>query len=456
MLLSKQKKEINMDLKTLGFLDINHAKLETTNTPYKIYAELLDDTAQEQFYDVLKQPYVTYGALMPDAHAGYTMPIGGVCATKDVIVPQFVGFDIGCGMCAYKTEYTKEQVQANAQSIYNLIVERIPLGFNKHKNHQPMKIDLPITPFAEHILETSGRMQLGTLGGGNHFIEVGYGSDEKAWIVIHSGSRGFGHKIASHYMLQAYLEKNPQEGKLEKIIEDFKERNKKFKEHNPEGFEKSLQKFTLKQTAEHNKKTKLDHLPGIWGLDVESELGKAYIKDQNFALAFALENRKKMIAVIHAIMNETMGGSYEFEHENEEKFINRNHNHAEYDETRKEWIHRKGATHAKKGMSGVIPGNMRDGSFVVMGKGEEASLSSSSHGAGRVMSRTKAKNSVSMKAFEEAMQGITGTVDENTLDESPFAYKDIFEVMELQNELVDVIEHIKVLINVKDNSKTRY
>jgi tRNA-splicing ligase RtcB (3'-phosphate/5'-hydroxy nucleic acid ligase) len=163
-----------------------------------------------------------------------------------------------------------------------------------------------------------------------------------------------------------------------------------------------------------------------------------------------------MIAVIHAIMNETMGGSYEFEHENEEKFINRNHNHAEYDETRKEWIHRKGATHAKKGMSGVIPGNMRDGSFVVMGKGEEASLSSSSHGAGRVMSRTKAKNSVSMKAFEEAMQGITGTVDENTLDESPFAYKDIFEVMELQSELVDVIEHIKVLINVKDNSKTRY
>lgn len=445
-----------MNLKELGFLDINHDKFKTANTPYKIYAELLDDTAQEQFYDVLSEPYVTYAALMPDAHAGYTMPIGGVCSTKDVIVPQFVGFDIGCGMCAYKTEYDKSEVEANAQTIYNQIIERIPLGFSKHKNHQPMKIDLEMTPFAEHILNTSGRMQLGTLGGGNHFIEVGYGSDDKAWIVIHSGSRGFGHKIASHYMLQAYLEKNPQEGKLEKIIEDFKERNKNYKEHNPDGYEKSLKKFIIKQTAEHNKKVKLDNLPGIWGLDVKSKLGQEYIKDQNFALAFALENRKKMIEVIHNIMNETIGGKFEFEHYNEEKFINRNHNHAEYDEERKEWIHRKGATHAKEGMSGVIPGNMRDGSFVVKGKGHEDSLSSSSHGAGRVMSRKKAKTNISIKAFEESMRGITGTVDENTLDESPFAYKDIFEVMKLQDELVEVVEHIKVLINIKDNSKMRF
>jgi tRNA-splicing ligase RtcB len=445
-----------MNLRELGFLEINHDNFKVANTPYKIYAELLDELAQKQFYDVLSQPYVTYAALMPDAHAGYTMPIGGVCSTKDVIVPQFVGFDIGCGMCAYKTEYSKSEVEANTQTIYNQIIERIPLGFSKHKNHQAMKIDLPMTPFAEYILNTSGRKQLGTLGGGNHFIEVGYGSDNKAWIVIHSGSRGFGHKIASHYMLQAYLEKNPQEGKIEKILEDFKERNKKFKEHNPEGYEKSLKKFIIKQTAEHNKKVKLDNLPGIWGLDVESKLGQEYIKDQNFALAFALENRKKMIEVIHNIMNETIGGNFEFEYYNEEKFINRNHNHAEYDEKRKEWIHRKGATHAKEGMSGVIPGNMRDGSFVVKGKGHKDSLSSSSHGAGRVMSRKKAKTNISIKAFEESMRGIAGTVDENTLDESPFAYKDIFEVMKLQDELVDVVEHIKVLINVKDNSKMRF
>jgi len=330
------------------------------------------------------------------------------------------------------------------------------LGFKTHKNHQPLKIDLPKTDFADHVLQTTGLKQVGTLGGGNHFIEVGYGADEKAWIVIHSGSRGFGHKIASHYMLQAYLLKNPSEEKLEKVLEDFKARNEIFKERNPEGFEKALKKYTLKQTLEINKKAKLDNIKEILPLDVNTQLGLDYIKDQNFALQFALENRKRMIATIHDIMNEVIGGAFAFQDEDEVRFINRNHNHADYDETRDEWIHRKGATHAEVGMRGVIPGNMRDGSFVVIGKGNADSLASSSHGAGRVMSRRQAKLNVNMEDFEASMVGITGTVDENTLDESPFAYKDIFEVMRLQDELVEVEEHIKVLINVKDNSKSYY
>ncbi len=445
-----------MDLQELGFKEINHDKFLKTKTPYTIYAELLDETAQSQFEDVLAMPFVTYGALMPDAHAGYSMPIGGVCSTRDVIVPQFVGFDIGCGMCAYRTDYTKEQVEAHADIIYNHIVQKIPLGFKKHKNHQPLKIDMPITPFAEHILNTSGLKQVGTLGGGNHFIEIGYGSDDMVWIVIHSGSRGFGHKIASHYMLQAYLDKNPTEGKLEKILDDFAQRNRGFKEHNPDGFAKSFEKFKHKQMLEINKKTKIDNIKGIWGLGVDSKLGKEYIIDQNFALSYALENRKRMIENICGIMNEVMGGEYSFEYTDEKRFINRNHNHAEYDEDRGEWIHRKGATHAKEGMRGVIPANMRDGSFIVIGKGCESSLSSSSHGAGRVMSRKKAKSMISLEEFEASMKGITGTVDENTLDESPFAYKDIFDVMRLQEELVEVEEHIKVLINVKDSSKSYF
>ena len=445
-----------MDLKEFGFRDINHELLEKTNTPYKIYAELLDEGAEQQFADVLNEPYVTYGALMPDAHKGYTMPIGGVCSTKDMVVPQFVGFDIGCGMCAYKTDYTKEQIEANAALIYEKIVEKIPLGFKTHKNHQPLKIDLPKTDFANHVLQSTGLKQVGTLGGGNHFIEVGYGADEKAWIVIHSGSRGFGHKIASYYMQEAYNLKNPSEGKLEALVEEFKERNLRFKEVNPDRFEKALKKFTETQKVNILKKSKLDNIKEILPLDTSSELGQDYIKDQNFALAFALENRKRMISDIHDVMNEIMGGDFEFKHEDEVRFINRNHNHAEYDETREEWIHRKGATHAEVGMRGVIPGNMRDGSFVVIGKGNSDSLASSSHGAGRVMSRVKAKKNVSMEAFEASMKGITGTVDENTLDESPFAYKDIFEVMRLQDDLVEVEEHIKVLINVKDNVKSRY
>jgi len=445
-----------MNLQAFGFTDINHTLLAKTKTPYRIYAECLEEEAQQQFFDVLNEPYVTYGALMPDAHTGYTMPIGGVCSAKEMVVPQFVGFDIGCGMCAYKTDYTKEQIEAKAEIIYNHIVERIPLGFKTHKTHQPLKIDIPKTKFADHVLQTTGLKQVGTLGGGNHFIEIGYGTDEKAWIVIHSGSRGLGHKIASYYMLQAYHLKNPLEGKLEAIVEDFKQRNANFQENNPEGFEKALAKFTSKQQLALNKRAKLDNIKEILPLDVNSELGKAYITDQNFALAYALENRKRMIETIHTIMNEVIGGEFVFQYEDEVRFINRNHNHAEYDETRGEWIHRKGATHAEKGMRGVIPGNMRDGSFVVIGKGNADSLASSSHGAGRVMSRKKAKKNISFEEFEASMEGITGTVDENTLDESPFAYKDIFEVMKLQEDLVEIEEYIKVIINVKDNSKSKY
>lgn len=445
-----------MDLKELGFLDIDHSLLQKTKTPYKIYAELLDETAQKQFADVLAQPYVTYGALMPDAHGGYSMPIGGVCATKNVIVPQFVGFDIGCEMCAYQTHYSKNDIEAHSQTIYDEIGKRIPLGFKKHRNQQLLNLNLPLTDLAKHFLDTLGLYQVGTLGGGNHFIEIGYDSSEKAWIVIHSGSRGFGHKIASHYMLQAYQSQNEYEDKLTQLLEDFAKRNEGFIQHNPQGYEKALAKYRLKQIDLLNKKSNLDNLQGIWGLDVDSKLGQEYIMDQNYALEFALENRKKMIASINQILNETLGGDFEFEWENEERFINKNHNHAEFDKNRGEWIHRKGATHASKGMREVIPGNMRDGSFVVVGKGNEDSLSSSSHGAGRVMSRKRAQKSVTLQEFEASMQGIKGTIDEHTLDESPFAYKNIFEVMELQKDLVDVVEHIKVLINVKDNTPSYY
>ena len=445
-----------MDLRELGFGDIDHQRFEKANTPYKVYAELLDDKAQAQFADVLHAPFVTYGALMPDAHGGYTMPIGAVCATKDMVVPQFVGFDIGCGMCAYKTDFTKAQIEQNADKIYDLIISRVPIGFNKHKNHQPFKYDLELTPFASSILLSSGLKQLGTLGGGNHFIEIGYGADDRAWIVIHSGSRGFGHKIASHYMLESYLSQNNHEDKLAQRLEVFEERNIKFKEIDPDKYEKAFNKFKHKQMLELNKKLKADKIKGIWGLDVNSKLGKDYILDQDFALNFALENRKQMIDAIHKIINEVLDSDAEFVYQDEERFINRNHNHAEYDEDRGEWIHRKGATHAKKGMRGVIPANMRDGSFIVIGKGAEESLSSSSHGAGRVMSRRKAFANISLEEFEESMIGIKGTINANTIDESPFAYKDIHEVMRLQDDLIDVVEHIKVIINVKDNAKSRY
>jgi len=175
---------------------------------------------------------------------------------------------------------------------------------------------------------------------------------------------------------------------------------------------------------------------------VKSNLGEAYINDMNWCFDFALENRKGMISRVLESLGKYCEGNGLWD-----SLINRNHNHAvERDNV---WIHRKGATHAESDMDGVIPGNMRDGSFIVRGKGNPESLYSSSHGAGRVMGRREAKRKIKVEDFKSTMDGVTALVSEKTLDESPFAYKDIFEVIQLQSELVDVVYYVKPMINVK-------
>lgn len=186
-----------------------------------------------------------------------------------------------------------------------------------------------------------------------------------------------------------------------------------------------------------------------YALDVDSEEGKNYINDLAFGLQFALDNRKTMLKRIeNAIQHVGLQGNLAWN-----SLINRNHNHAELKGDL--WIHRKGATHAEEGMPGVIPGNMRDGSFIVKGKGNPDSLYSSSHGAGRVLSRKAAKEQLNMQDFISTMQdnSVQAKVDTSTLDESPFAYKNIFEVMQMQTELVEVLWHVKPLINIKGASK---
>ena len=230
----------------------------------------------------------------------------------------------------------------------------------------------------------------------NHFIELGYDEDNTVWIVIHSGSRSVGHKVATEYM-----------------------------------------------KLSSNSRTAKD---GLFGFDIESEEGMLYAMDMEFCLQFALENRKGMIKRVIKDVQHYLKGNKAIDWS---QLINRNHNHAEYDYDLDAFIHRKGATHAKKGMMGVIPGNMRDGSFIVRGKGNSNSLNSSSHGAGRVLSRTKAKELLSMDAFENQMKGIVAKVEFSTIDESPKAYKNIFDVMNMQKDLVEIVHHIKPLINIK-------
>jgi tRNA-splicing ligase RtcB len=367
----------------------------------KIFSEFIEQEAIDQFNEIIDHDEIVAGALMPDAHKGYTLPIGGVVASKGLIFPSFVGYDIGCGMCAIPTDFNAQSIRNNARRIWKKIQDRIPVGFNHHKEAQTWDRfeKIPKTWAALdifHFKDGVGFRQLGTLGGGNHFIEIGADDNEKVWVIIHSGSRGIGHAIATHYM---------------KIAGGGKARE------------------------------------GFFGLDVNSQDGKDYIKDLNFGLQFALDNRLHMMQVIELCVTEFCDGQFMWD-----SLINRNHNHAELENLKGHgdvWIHRKGATHASQDMFGVIPGNMRDGSFIVRGLGNVDSLFSSSHGAGRVLGRKKAKQTLSIRDFESTMSGIVANVDADRLDESPAAYKCIFQVMKDQQELVEVVAHSLPILNVK-------
>lgn len=363
---------------------------------HNIYSDSLDGKALAQFYDALAQPWAVKGALMPDAHAGYSLPIGAVVATEGVVVPAWVGFDIGCGMLAVETSFEPGAVREHSKDIFDAIYEIVPVGFahNAKASHWKAGETLPRSAALQALLDRKGTSDLHSLGGGNHFQEIGVDERGRVWIVIHSGSRNLGHSVATHYMKLAAGDGRAREGH--------------------------------------------------YALDVDSEAGRDYITDLAFCLEYALENRRGMVARIEKAMGRSCGGKVLWE-----SLINRNHNHAEQkDEV---WIHRKGATHAEDGMMGVIPGNMRDGSFVVRGKGNPEALCSSSHGAGRVMGRKEAKERLDMDTFRQEMadRGIQARVDAGTLDESAAAYKDIFEVMAMQRDLVEVCHHISPVINIK-------
>ena len=373
------------------------------NKPYKIFSDAIDGKALAQFFDALAQPWVVRGALMPDAHAGYSLPIGAVVATEGRIVPSWVGFDIGCGVCAVETSFDADAVRGKKEEIFNAIYRDVPTG-NAHNAKAPQWVaggSLARSDALQGILDRKGMGDLYSLGSGNHLIEIGVDERGVVWIVIHSGSRNLGHTVATHYMKLASGGGRAREG--------------------------------------HH------------ALDVGTDDGRAYIRDLAFCLEYALENRRGMVArVENAIHDQVRVGKVLWD-----SLINRNHNHAE--ERDGLWIHRKGATHAEDGMLGVIPGNMLEGSFVVRGRGNPDSLYSSSHGAGRVMGRREAKESLDLGTFRREMEdrGIQAHVSIATLDESRGAYKNIFDVMAMQADLVETLHHVRPIINVKGVHKER-
>jgi len=401
----------------------------------KIYAEVLEESALEQFNEAMEQPFVLDGALMPDAHTGYSLPIGAVVATDNMILPSWVGYDIGCGMCALKLEGIDiADVDVHSKEIFDEIYKRIPVGFNVNETETEYNSDGLTKAGLEIAKKKRFKRALGSLGGGNHFIEVGHDENDEIWIVIHSGSRGVGHGIAAHYMTVASSDP-------ETLEDEFDATHKDLLKHNPGQYENHKARYVERKMG------KLRPKEGHYGFKADSQEGKDYIQDLNWALDYALMNRRTMMErVINSITHCLNIACYELDFS---ELINRNHNHAVYDVQKDWWVHRKGATHAENGMMGVIPGNMRDGSFIVKGKGNPESLYSSSHGAGRVLGRKEANRVLKFEDFQNAMGGVTALVTEKTLDESPMAYKDIFEVMRLQEDLVETLHHIKPLINIK-------
>jgi tRNA-splicing ligase RtcB len=390
--------------------------------PNRIYGlEGIESKAIAQFIECLDQEFSVYGAAMPDMHLGYTMPIGGVILTKpEYLVPSWVGYDIGCGMYSVRTTFNTWKVKDAAKRIFANIYRRIPVGFKHQINAQKWR---PFTDgrmsmstaLMKLFIEKKGLSQLGTLGGGNHFIEIGCGMDNRVSVTVHSGSRGIGHAVASHYMREACY---------------FTTGKRKLSEGS----------FPLDGGSMDSNQMHAFH---------------DYQMDMKFCLEFALRNRYLIAkAVVEAIQEEAPSGEADYENA-----INRNHNHAEYRETPHGagWIHRKGATHAERGMSGVIPGNMRDGVFIVEGRGAADSLYSSSHGAGRCGSRVEAglkkaplvERLAALDTFANQMEGVVAKVELDTLDENPLAYKPILRVLENQRDLCSIEDHIKPIINIK-------
>ncbi|NLW22755.1 MAG: RtcB family protein [Tissierellia bacterium] len=370
--------------------------------PIKSWAREVEKEALDQAINLSNLPFAcSHIALMADVHTGFGMPIGGVLASKGVIIPNAVGVDIGCGIIAAKTDI-KGMDSREIGRVVDRAHRNIPLGFNHHKKPRDwVGFDNP--PNIKVILEEmdSARYQLGTLGGGNHFLTMEKGSDGHVWLMVHSGSRNFGYKIAEYY---------------NKIAEKL------------------------------NEKTKLvPPKQDLAGLYLDSEEGQEYFIAMNYALDFAKENRRQLLEQFYDIFREATGSEKILEK------VSIHHNYASIETHfgEKVIVHRKGAIRAEKGELGVIPGSMGTPSYIVEGLGNPESFKSCSHGAGRVMSRRQANRTITKEMADQAMEGIIYKGWKGDFSEAPMAYKDIEEVMKNQKDLVKPLVKLEPLGVIK-------
>lgn len=374
--------------------------------------DTIEPQAKEQLLNISEMPFVfKHMAVMPDCHLGKGATVGSVIATKDAIIPAAVGVDIGCGMIAVKTKFKAKDLPDNLKGIREGIERRIPVSAGSYNNKltdsAKERVDALTTNYKGGNIDDKWQMQVGTLGSGNHFIEISLDEYDDVWVVLHSGSRGVGNKLATKHIKIA-----------QKLMDDM---------------------------LIHLKDPDLAYLP-------QSYPGfKEYIHDLLWAQEFARMNRDEMMDRVMTELSYSFYGENGHQTEIELERINCHHNFTQQENHfgQNVWITRKGAIQMRQGQLGIIPGSMGTRSYIVSGKEDVMSYHSAPHGAGRRFSRNEAFKRFTMDDFDTAMQGIEVKRSDKFLDELPGAYKDIDDVMENSKELVDVVHVLKQVVNVK-------
>lgn len=382
-----------------------------------------DDNSKKQLLNIATLPFIhKWIAAMPDVHLGKGATIGSVIPTVGAVIPAAVGVDLGCGMMAVKTDLMAKDLPDSLSEMRSAIEHAVPHGRSKNIRSNRDKGSWGDVPddvaqhwqlFAEgfdqltekhgFIKNTNNIKHLGTLGTGNHFIEVCLDQSQVVWVMLHSGSRGVGNAIGSHFIAKA---------------------------------KKDMERWFI-----HLPDKDLSYIPE------GSELFGQYISAVSWAQDFARVNRevmmKRTLLTIHNVLGKTFSADVEV--------VNCHHNYIrkEHHYDKNVWVTRKGAVSAREGEMGIIPGSMGAKSFIVRGLGNAESFCSCSHGAGRVMSRTQAKKEVSMEEHAKATAGVECRKDAGVIDETPKAYKPIDKVMQAQDDLVEIVHTLKQVVCVK-------
>jgi tRNA-splicing ligase RtcB len=385
--------------------------------PVKVWTDELDAHSRTQLVNLSKLPFIhRHVAAMPDVHTGIGATIGSVIATDRAIIPAAVGVDIGCGMAAARTSLGAEQLDERAlKKVFDQISRDVPVGRSQHTDARALTeaakpFAAPLAALTEkhpQLLKAFGRFsnwvnQIGTLGGGNHFIEVCLDESDRVWVMLHSGSRGIGNAIGHYFIELARRD-------MERWMIQLPDRDLAYL---PEGTE---------------------HFDD-------------YVSAVSWAQAYARENREQMMALVLAALARHLPAFSVTE-----EVVNCHHNYVvrEHHFGSDVWVTRKGAIRAREGDLGIIPGSMGARSYIVRGKGNPESFSSCAHGAGRRMSRTAAERQFTPADLAAQTQGVICRKDKGVLDEIPGAYKDIDQVMANQADLVEVVHTLKQVVCVK-------